>query len=57
MGEPVVDDLSDEVKNLKIHSSVHPLMNGNEALECETAEEAVTTDSEEYLSVPLRYFN
>lgn len=47
-------ELSAETNGLKVErAKVHPLLNGVE--DCETAEEAVTTDSEEYLSEPLRW--
>lgn len=46
-----VNDLTSGINHLDIKTTlVHPLLNE----ECETAEEAVTTDSEEYLSEPLR---
>lgn len=34
--------------------AIHPLLNNNDLENCEAAEEAVTTDSEEYLSECLR---
>lgn len=56
MSESVISDVSDDLADFKIHSGlVHPLVNNNDVGECETAEEAVTTDSEEYLSESLRW--
>lgn len=50
-----VNELSASMNSLKVEKTVvHPLINANGLEECETAEEAVTTDSEEYLSEPLR---
>jgi hypothetical protein len=48
-------DITESVSKLKVQEIVHPLKtNNNEISECETAEEAITTDSEDYLSEPLR---
>lgn len=50
-----VNELSAGVNSLKVEKAVvHPLLGANGVDDCETAEEAVTTDSEEYLSEPLR---
>lgn len=50
-----VNELSTNMNSLKVEKAVvHPLLNANSLEDCETAEEAVTTDSEEYLSEPLR---
>lgn len=50
-----VNDIAAVMNNLKVETAaVHPLVNGAEIEDCETAEEAVTTDSEEYLSETLR---
>lgn len=50
-----VNELTTTMNNLKVEKTVvHPLLNANGMEYCETAEEAVTTDSEEYLSEPLR---
>ncbi|KAJ8950651.1 hypothetical protein NQ318_010851 [Aromia moschata] len=50
---------ADSISTVKTLTPVHPLLtnNNNEASECEAAEEAITSDSEEYLSEPLRYRN
>lgn len=54
MGDKTVSELAPSINNLKIETTVvHPLIN-NDTEDCETAEEAVTTDSEDYLSEPLR---
>ncbi|KAK4877143.1 hypothetical protein RN001_009649 [Aquatica leii] len=56
--EHSVSNLNKLVSNLNVQpTTTHPLLNNNEVENCETAEEAVTTDSEEYLSEPLRYKN
>ncbi|RZC35962.1 sorting nexin-16 [Asbolus verrucosus] len=57
MGDICDSDVAESVSKLKIEEIVHPLKNNNEGPDCETAEEAITTDSEEYLSEPLRYRN
>lgn len=50
-----VNALSANMSSLKVETAaVHPLLNAQGLEDCETAEEAVTTDSEEYLSEPLR---
>lgn len=58
MTEETINGLIKSVNNLDVQPTIiHPLLNNNKNEECETAEEAVTTDSEEYLSEPLRYKN
>ncbi|EFA00360.1 sorting nexin-16 [Tribolium castaneum] len=49
-------EISDKLSQLKVQEMGHPLQ-GNNNEDCETAEEAITTDSEDYLSEPLRYRN
>lgn len=50
-----VNELTTAMSSLKVEKAVvHPLLNANNLEYCEQAEEAVTTDSEEYLSEPLR---
>ncbi|KAF2902832.1 hypothetical protein ILUMI_03349 [Ignelater luminosus] len=56
MTEETINGLIKSVNSLDVQPTIiHPLLNNNKNEECETAEEAVTTDSEEYLSEPLRY--
>lgn len=48
-------DITEKFNQLKVQEIAHPLQsNNNDITECETAEEAITTDSEDYLSEPLR---
>lgn len=55
MGDKAVSEVTPSINNLKIETAVvHPLINNDDPEDCETAEEAVTTDSEDYLSEPLR---
>ncbi|KAF5296571.1 hypothetical protein FQA39_LY12489 [Lamprigera yunnana] len=56
--EDSVTNLTKLVSNLTVQPvTTHPLLNNNETEDCETAEEAATTDSDEYLSEPLKYTN
>lgn len=56
MTENTVNGLSNPVINVNGQPvMIHPLLNNNKIEECETAEEAGTTDSDEYLTEPLRY--
>lgn len=56
MTEQVKNRLFTTFTNLKIEDAIEdPLRNNNRVDDCEAAEEATTTDSEEYLSEPLRY--
>lgn len=55
MSGKTVSEIAPSINNLKIETAViHPLINNDSTEDCETAEEAVTTDSEDYLSEPLR---
>lgn len=55
MSDKTVNESTPSVNNLKVKTTVvHPLLNSDGVEDCETAEEAVTTDSEDYLSEPLR---
>lgn len=51
-----VNEITSGLHNLKVEPTAdHPLLRNNVLEDCETAEEAVTTtDSEDYLSEPLR---
>ncbi|XP_071057183.1 sorting nexin-16 isoform X2 [Onthophagus taurus] len=57
MTEPFKTRIVNGLTHLKIEEAVEdPLINNNAVLdECEQAEEVLTTDSEEYLSEPLRF--
>lgn len=55
MGDQCDTRITESVNKLKLDEIVHPLQNNNEISGLETAEEAITTDSEDYLSEPLRY--
>lgn len=55
MGDQCDAKITESVKKLNLDEIVHPLQNNNEIAALETAEEAITTDSEDYLSEPLRY--
>lgn len=58
--ENSVNSVSKLVNNLTLQPTItitHPLLNNNEIEDCEAAEETITTDSEEYLSEPIRYKN
>ncbi|KAI4471301.1 px serine/threonine kinase pxk [Holotrichia oblita] len=56
MTEQVKNRLFTTFTNLKIEDAIEdPLSNNNHIDDCEAADETITTDSEEYLSEPLRY--
>ncbi|XP_063910930.1 sorting nexin-16 [Zophobas morio] len=56
MGDQQNFDVAENFNKLEVKDISHPLkVNNIQITQCETAEEAITTDSEDYLSEPLRY--
>ena len=55
MGDQQNFDVAENFNKLEVKDISHPLkVNNIQITQCETAEEAITTDSEDYLSEPLR---
>lgn len=55
MANETVQSITSSLDNMKVESTfMHPLVK-DKVDDCEAAEEGITTDSEDYLSEPLRY--